>query len=150
MIKKFKQRGGNIFAKKLDIDDQLKYNMYEGGRNMVEKKFGEIIRELRNEKRMIQKEVAERVGIDVTYLSKIENRKLPPPSQEKIKRLAEVLDADEDRLITAANKVPEDIAEMIPNSSSKVPNLLREGKKLSDEEWEQVHQFIKKIKKGEN
>lgn len=117
---------------------------------MPKKEFGKIIRKLRNEKGIIQRDVAEKVGIDVTYLSKIENGKLPPPSQEKIKRLAEVLDADKDYLIIKANKVPEDIEEMIPKSSKEVPKLLRAGRELSNEEWEEVHEYIKKIKRGRN
>jgi len=36
-------------------------------------KFGERLRELRKEQKISQRELATRVGVDFTYLSKIEN-----------------------------------------------------------------------------
>ena len=60
--------------------------------------FGQRIRELRKAKNLTQRELAERVasrlkeedrrGFDVTYLSKIENDKMPPPSTIAIMQLA--------------------------------------------------------------
>ena len=65
--------------------------------------------------------MAERVGVDFTYLSKIENRRVDPPSETVLKsiskELAEALGQDEtelsDELITLAGKVPSDIAETL-------------------------------------
>lgn len=116
---------------------------------MTKKTFGQTIRQLRKEKRLTQKEVAKKVDIDVTYLSKIENGKLDPPAHDKIKKLAEILEVDSDFLITEADKVPEDIVDMIPKTSTKIPKLLREGKNLSDEDWDKVHEYIKDLKRKE-
>jgi len=71
--------------------------------------FGVRIRELRKEIGISQREVADKVGIDFTYLSKIESGDMNPPSQEVIRRLALVLGVDSDELITLAGKVPTDL-----------------------------------------
>ena len=64
---------------------------------------------------MTLKELANKVGIDFTYLSKIENGVMPPPSEKVILRLAEVLNADKDELIALSGKVPPDIAQLLSN-----------------------------------
>ena len=77
------------------------------------KKFGPRLRELRIQAGMTQRELAGRVNVDFTYLSKIENGALPPPSEKVILQLAEVLNTDKDDLITLAGKIPSDIAGML-------------------------------------
>src|SRR5207244_3614074 len=72
-------------------------------------RFGEQVRQLRQQKRLGQRGLAERVGVNFTYLSKIENEKLDfgdYPSEELILRLAGALDADADELLILAKKVP--------------------------------------------
>ena len=75
--------------------------------------FGSKLRELRKQAGMSQREVAEKVKIDFTYLSKIESGVMDPPSQKVIVKLAEVLNADRDELITLAGKVPSDLAQIL-------------------------------------
>lgn len=74
--------------------------------------FGQRIRELRQAKQLTLRELAEKVGVGFTYLSKIENHKLEKghaPSEKLIYKLAVELDADEDELLLLAEKVPEPI-----------------------------------------
>ena len=75
--------------------------------------FGTRLRELRIQAGLTQRELAEKVNVDFTYLSKIENGALPPPSEKVILQLVEVLNADKDELIILAGKIPADIAEML-------------------------------------
>ncbi len=72
--------------------------------------FGQRIRTLRKDLGLSQRELAQRVGIDFTYLSKIENDRSEPPSEAVIKRLALELSADPDDLIVLAGKIPSDLA----------------------------------------
>lgn len=74
--------------------------------------FGTKIRELRQAKRLTLRELAARVDVGFTYLSKIENHKLEEghgPSEKLIHKLAAELDASEDELLLLAEKVPEPI-----------------------------------------
>lgn len=87
--------------------------------------FGETVRELRKGLRMSQRDLAERSGINFTYLSKIENSRIEPPSEEVIRRIAERLDANADELILLANKFPSDLAREI-GTLERVTALRRE------------------------
>jgi len=76
-------------------------------------KFGAKLRELRKEAGLTLRELAEKVNVNFTYLSKIENGALPPPSEKVIRQLAETLNADKDELLALAGIVPSDIAEIL-------------------------------------
>ncbi len=74
--------------------------------------FGQRIRELRQAKDWTLRELAPKVGVGFTYLSKVENGRLDfgdYPSEALIHRLADALDADEHELLLLADKVPEAI-----------------------------------------
>ena len=74
--------------------------------------FGQRIRELRKAKGLGQRAVAAAVGINFTYLSKIENDKVDFaafPSEDMIRKLAKVLEADVDELLLMAEKIPNQI-----------------------------------------
>ncbi len=72
--------------------------------------FGKRIRDLRRERRLTQRELADRLqalGLeaDFTYLSKIENDNLPnSPSEKLIRGLATVLETDAEELLEMAGK----------------------------------------------
>ena len=85
--------------------------------------FGKKLRELRSQAHLTQRELAQKIGVDFTYLSKIENGVLPPPSEKVLLLLAEVLNADRDELFALAGRVPTDIAQMLKNR--KTLELLR-------------------------
>lgn len=74
--------------------------------------FGERIRELRRAKGWTLRDLAPKVGVGFTYLSKVENGRLDfgdYPSDALIHRLADALEADEDELLMLAERVPEQI-----------------------------------------
>jgi HTH-type transcriptional regulator, competence development regulator len=74
--------------------------------------FGQRLRDLRKVRNVSQKALAEAVGVNFTYLSKIENERLDFaqfPSEELIRKLAAALEADEDELLLLARKLPEAI-----------------------------------------
>ena len=49
------------------------------------------------------------LGIDHTYLSKIEASKMPPPGEETLRRIASVLSMDTDLVYRFAGRVPQAI-----------------------------------------
>ena len=64
-------------------------------------RFGETIRSLRQERNLSQRELAAKVDVTFTYISKIENHKLDfgeHPSEEMICKLAGALGEDADTL----------------------------------------------------
>ncbi|MBI4295625.1 MAG: helix-turn-helix domain-containing protein [Chloroflexi bacterium] len=87
------------------------------------KRFGERLKALRAAAGLSQRELADRVGVSFTYISKLENGAMRIPSEQLIERLATVLSADKDELLTLAGKIPADILEMLKNQ--QVRRLLR-------------------------
>ena len=91
--------------------------------------FGSKIRELRLQKDLTQRQLAEKVNINFTYLSKIENNKLKDvhfPSEETIVKLARELNANKDELLLLAQKVPNTIKERViqrPDAFRKIASL---------------------------
>ena len=78
--------------------------------------FGERVRELRKAKDLTLRELAAKLKVNFTYLSKIENQKLSfgeYPSEDLIRKLAKVLGAEEDELLLLAQKIPEDIKKRV-------------------------------------
>ncbi len=92
-------------------------------------KFGERIRQLRQEKGWTLRDLAPKVGVGFTYLSKVENGRLDFgdfPSEKLIRKLARVLDADLDELLLLADKVPDDIRQRVkqrPDAFRKIAGL---------------------------
>jgi transcriptional regulator with XRE-family HTH domain len=91
--------------------------------------FGNRIRELRQAKNLTLRDVAKRVKVTFTYLSKIENQKLSFgefPSDDLIVRLARVLRADPDELLLLAEKIPDSIRKRVlqrPDVFRKVADM---------------------------
>jgi HTH-type transcriptional regulator, competence development regulator len=72
-------------------------------------KFGQKVRSLRQAMGLSQRALAPRLGINFTYLSKIENERLDCgdyPSEGLICKLAHALGANEDELLLLAEKIP--------------------------------------------
>jgi transcriptional regulator with XRE-family HTH domain len=96
-------------------------------RNLNEK-LGDRLKRMRSQRNLGLRETANKVGISATYLSRIENNLEPsPPSEEKIRRLAEVLEDDFDELMRLADRLPSDVSEII-KADSDMPAFLRRAK----------------------
>ncbi len=87
--------------------------------------FGERVRDLRKAQGVSQRDLAERSGIDFTYLSKIENGRMEPPSEDVIRRIAQELSVDTDELIVLADKLPSDLVQEL-KTFERVSALRRE------------------------
>ena len=104
--------------------------------------FGERIRELRTtrDNRISLRDLARRVEIDFTYLSKIENGKVPPPSDEVIEKLARELEADLEELLALAAKVSQEDLRKAVAQDPRVGVLFRklQSRDLTKEQLEQI------------
>lgn len=87
--------------------------------------FGSRIRELRKGSGISLRDLADRVKIDFTYLSKIENGKVEPPSEKIIKLLAQELGTDPEELLNLAGKVSSEQIRKAVESNPSVGILLR-------------------------
>ena len=108
--------------------------------------IGKLIRKLRKEKGLSLRKLAEKVDITFVNIAHIENGRVAT-SAEIIKQLAKALDYDADKLLAAADSVNEDIKNIIKKLPIAVPEFLRTAKNLTEDEWKDLTEQIKK-KKG--
>jgi transcriptional regulator with XRE-family HTH domain len=74
---------------------------------MSRRTFGEQLRTLRKQRSLTQRELGSLVGIDNTYVSRIETGRVDHlPSVKTVRRLAEALHVDELTLLSDADRLP--------------------------------------------
>lgn len=104
-------------------------------------KFGNRVRQLRQERALTQRQLAALLDVTSTYISKVENTKLHHgdyPSESFIIHLAEALDADTDELLLLADKVPPQIRQRIRER----PDVFRKLASLDDQEIDEVMKAV--------
>lgn len=99
--------------------------------------IGERIRQLRKQSNLTQRELARQVGMNFTYLSRIENDRLEAdqtPREDTLKSIASALSADADELLLLARRIPESISNRILHN----PSIFKKVLSLSDTELEDL------------
>jgi transcriptional regulator with XRE-family HTH domain len=101
----------------------------------MKKHFGEYIRGKR-ENLLSQdagfsvRQLAGRIGVQPSYLSKVERGEQPPPSEKTILSLSKELNEDSDLLLAMAGKVSSDLQEIIRKRPALFAQLIRELKTI--------------------
>lgn len=104
--------------------------------------FGNYIRE----KRAIGlRDLAERVGISPTYLSRMETEQVPPPSDEIIEALARELGEDPNVLFAVAGKASPRLQAIIVKRPKLIAELLEQVEKAPDEA---VIRVVREVRDG--
>jgi HTH-type transcriptional regulator, competence development regulator len=91
-------------------------------------------------------QVAHRIGIGPSYLSKIERGEFAPPSEEKIRLLAEELGEDPDVLLAMAGKVSKDLQAIIRARPRLFADLLRQLRDLPDDA---ILRVVREVRDGD-
>ena len=86
--------------------------------------FGKLLKSLRNEKRVSIKQLAAELGLNYTYISKLENSKVNP-SSKVISKFSDYFNYSSDELMLAADKIPKDILEILKNNPQETVIYLR-------------------------
>lgn len=111
--------------------------------------FGQALRDLRRSKNVSQRDLANKVGIDFSYISKVENDRLPPPAADTIVKICMVLGVPSDALLASTGKMPSEVKEMLSTSSSAL-QFIRQAHEmgLTDEEWDKLTKRLKRLRSG--
>ena len=105
--------------------------------------FGVRVRQLRKDCGFTQRELANRLAVTISYVSKVENGKLHHgdfPSEKFIHKLAQELEADEDELLLLADKIPRTMRQRIQER----PDAFRQFAELDDRTMDAVLGSMKK------
>ena len=114
---------------------------------METKTFGQALKEIRRDAGVTQRELATAVGVDFSYISKIENDRMPPPAADTIVRICEVLGIPPDDLLAMTGKMPTAVKEAISENPA-AQQFLREAQTmtLTDDEWGALTRELKKLR----
>lgn len=113
--------------------------------------FGSYLRQRREllrqeDRRFSVRQVAQRIGVEPAYLSKIERGDVAPPSEEKVRALALELGEDPDVLLAMAGKVSSDLLETIRKRPALFADLIRQLKSAPDQA---VLRIVREVRDGD-
>ena len=113
--------------------------------------FGDYIRQRREQLRKGDpaysvRKVAARIGVQPSYLSKIERGDETPPSEEKVVALARELNEDPDVLLALAGKVSRELQQIIRRRPALFAQIIREMRDMPDHA---VLRLVREVRDGQ-
>lgn len=113
----------------------------------MKQSFGQILKDIRRSKNISQRDLANKAGVDFTYISKLENDRLPPPAVETIIKIAEALETPQELLLAISGKVDNETKEAITSSPEalKFLNEVRQMQ-LTSKEWSLLLTNLKNLR----
>ncbi len=113
--------------------------------------FGEYIRTRREElraedRRFSVRQVATRIGVQPSYLSKVERGEVAPPGEATIQALAAELGEDPDVLLALGGKVSSDLQRVIRQRPALFAQLIRDLKDMPDHA---VLRLVREVRDGD-
>lgn len=113
--------------------------------------FGNSIRKRRerlraDDRRFSLRQVAQRIGVEPAYLSKIERGDVAPPSEATTVRLALELGEDPDVLLAMGGKVSGDLQKIIRKRPKLFAELIRQLKEAPDDA---ILRVVREVRDGE-
>ena len=113
--------------------------------------FGSHVRTVREDFRredraFSARQVAQRIGVEPAYLSKIERDQVAPPSEATIRRLAAELDEDSDVLLAMAGKVSSDLQAIVISRPQLFGDVLRQLRDVPDHA---IVRVVREIRDGD-
>jgi ribosome-binding protein aMBF1 (putative translation factor) len=117
-----------------------------GETGMSGERFGEFVRRERAAMEIGLREMARKIGVSPTYLSKVERDEFPPPAEDKVKAIAEIIGCDVDQLLARAGKVASDLSDIIKRRPVELAELLRTTKGLTAEDIARLTRNARKTK----
>jgi len=107
----------------------------------MNKKIGEIIREIRNEKGISLRKLGKIVNISNVNILYIEKGKINT-SLPVLKGIASALNYNIDKLLSFANMIDDDIKAIINKRPVLITNFLRVSKTLTNNDWKMLTERI--------
>jgi HTH-type transcriptional regulator, competence development regulator len=116
-----------------------------------EQTFGQALRTARREQHISQRELARRIGVDFSYISKIENDRLPAPSADRVVAIADALGMPSASLLALTGKLPSSVEDQIGKSAAAQQFLLEvERLRLTDSDWREIMGALHRLRKEPN
>lgn len=113
----------------------------------MEQTFGQALRELRRSKDITQRNLAGKVGVDFSYISKIENDRLPPPAADTIVKICNALEVPVEELLALKGKIPSELENTIGSSPAALKFVKQaQTMDLTEAEWKQLTHQLRRLR----
>lgn len=111
--------------------------------------FGIMLRDKRRATGISQRRLAELVGVDFSYISKLENGRLPAPAADTVVRMADAIGCPREELLSAAQKLPGEVGAALSANPAAVRFVQEASElRLSEHEWEQMRGSLKSLRES--
>lgn len=110
--------------------------------------FGETLREVRRARNISQRELAEKVSVDFSYISKVENDRIPTPSADTVERICTVLGVPSETLLSLSGKITSEATQMLSKSAAAQKFVKHaQTMSLTDDDWMRLTKSLKSLRK---
>lgn len=104
--------------------------------------FAKIIQNKRKEKGYTLEELANKLDVDRSYISKLENDRVPAPSIDLIRRISDILSIDFEQLSLLAGRITESIKKNLDIRKVELFRAMKD-KNFSEENYKKLLKQIK-------
>jgi transcriptional regulator with XRE-family HTH domain len=96
---------------------------------------------------MSQRELAKEVGVDFSYISKIENDRLSPPAADTIVKICKALEVPVEDLLALKGKIPSELEDAIGSSPGALKFMKQaQAMDLTEAEWKQLSHKLRRLR----
>lgn len=150
----FAGSAGRLVRRRVSVQDWKSREMDDGGialEKLVQRarkttEFGQRLREKWLEKQITLRKMADMIGVSSTYLSQVEQGRYDPPTADRVADIAKILGEDIDLWIGLADRVPDDMEEIVKEHPKEMPELLRAARGLMPEQFAKLQQTILRMR----
>ncbi len=109
--------------------------------------FGDLLREERRKAGITQRELAAKAGLDFSYISKLENGRIPPPAADTVIAICEILKIQAEKLLAASGKLPAGVQSGLGTSPGAQSFLQNANKmNLTEAEWKELNSSLRRLR----
>jgi len=96
---------------------------------------------------MSQRELAAASGLDFSYISKLENGRIPPPAADTVIQICQALKTPSEDLLAASGKLPGRVQAAV-STSAAAQSFLENARQmnLTDEEWRELTSSLRRLR----
>src|SRR5438445_5088373 len=111
--------------------------------------FGELLKDKRRKAGISQRDLAARARLDFSYISKLENDRIPPPAADTIVAICRILNIEPVELLAASGKLPGAVQSTV-GSSAAAQSFLQNASKmgLTEQEWKELTSSLHRLRES--
>ncbi len=112
--------------------------------------FANFVRKERKAREIGVRQMAQIVGVSPPYISQIERNRYSPPTEERVRAIAQVIECDPDELLAMAGRISADVEEIIHQRPVELSALLRATRGLSRDNIVRLAQVAREMQDAQS